>query len=91
MSFLVLLLAVWIEKFSALRQKVQRDGWWLARLARLESSPRMAGRPWSLLGLLVLLGLPPPWLVSLSGLGGIGRICRTVLVQRRPPPLRVVK
>ena len=27
MSFLVLLLAVWIEKFSALRQRVQRDGW----------------------------------------------------------------
>lgn len=55
MSFLVLLLAVWIEKFSALRQKVQRDGWWLTRLARLESSPRTAGHPWGQLALLVLL------------------------------------
>ncbi|MDX9684385.1 regulatory signaling modulator protein AmpE [Pseudomonas protegens] len=55
MSFLVLLLAVWIEKFSALRQRVQRDGWWLGELARLESSPRMAGHPWWLLIVMVLL------------------------------------
>ncbi|NBF02460.1 regulatory signaling modulator protein AmpE [Pseudomonas sp. Fl5BN2] len=55
MSFLVLLLAVWIEKFSALRQRVQRDGWWLRQLARLESSPRMAGHPWWLLMVLILL------------------------------------
>ncbi|WP_273824759.1 MULTISPECIES: regulatory signaling modulator protein AmpE [Pseudomonas] len=55
MSFLVLLLAVWIEKFSALRQRVQRDGAWLAELARLESSPRWAKRPWVILSLLVLL------------------------------------
>ncbi len=32
MSFLVLLLAVWIEKFSALRQRVQRDGAWSRQL-----------------------------------------------------------
>ncbi|WP_416759371.1 regulatory signaling modulator protein AmpE [Pseudomonas sp. BNK-6] len=55
MSFLVLLLAVWIEKFSALRQRVQRDGWWLKELARLEASPRLAGHPWCLLLVLVLL------------------------------------
>ena len=55
MSFLVLLLAVWIEKFSALRQRVQRDGAWLGQLARLESNPRMAGHPWWVLMLLVLL------------------------------------
>ncbi len=29
MSFLVLLLALWVEKFSALRHQVQRDGFFL--------------------------------------------------------------
>lgn len=57
MSFLVLLLAVWIEKFSALRQRVQRDGPWLKELARLESSPRTSSRPWISLALLILLPL----------------------------------
>ncbi|MBX8517810.1 regulatory signaling modulator protein AmpE [Pseudomonas cichorii] len=57
MSFLVLLLAVWVEKFSALRQRVQRDGPWLKELARLESSPRTASRPWIMLALLVVLPL----------------------------------
>ncbi|GFM87274.1 membrane protein [Pseudomonas cichorii] len=57
MSFLVLLLAVWVEKFSALRQRVQRDGAWLKELARLESSPRTASRPWVILALLILLPL----------------------------------
>ncbi|MBX8606673.1 regulatory signaling modulator protein AmpE [Pseudomonas cichorii] len=57
MSFLVLLLTVWVEKFSALRQRVQRDGPWLKELARLESSPRTASRPWIMLALLVLLPL----------------------------------
>ncbi|AHF69463.1 regulatory signaling modulator protein AmpE [Pseudomonas cichorii] len=57
MSFLVLLLAVWVEKFSALRQRVQRDGPWLKELARLESSPRTASRPRIMLALLVLLPL----------------------------------
>lgn len=55
MSFLVLVLAVWIEKFSALRHRLQRDGGWLRELAKLESSPRMAQRPWLILTLLVLL------------------------------------
>jgi AmpE protein len=55
MSFLVLVLAVWIEKFSALRQRLQRDGGWLRELARLESSPRMAKRPWLILLALVVL------------------------------------
>jgi len=55
MSFLVLLLAVLIEKFSALRQRVQRDGIWLAELASLEAKPRTAARPWLILGLTVLL------------------------------------
>ncbi|MBP5072544.1 regulatory signaling modulator protein AmpE [Pseudomonas chlororaphis] len=55
MSFLVLLLAVWIEKFSALRQRVQHDEPWLRQLFRQESSLRLAKRPWWVLALLVLL------------------------------------
>ncbi|QKS82979.1 regulatory signaling modulator protein AmpE [Pseudomonas bijieensis] len=55
MSFLVLLLAVWIEKFSALRQRVQRDGGWLHELNKLEASPRWVDRPWLVLTVMVLL------------------------------------
>ncbi|MEE5128945.1 regulatory signaling modulator protein AmpE [Pseudomonas alliivorans] len=55
MSFLVLLLAVLVEKFSALRQRVQRDGTFLKQMARLEAGPRTASRPWLILALLVLL------------------------------------
>ncbi|SCX54682.1 AmpE protein [Pseudomonas sp. NFACC32-1] len=54
MSFLVLLLAVWIEKFSALRQRIQRDGGWLRELNRIEASPRWVNRPWLVLGVMVL-------------------------------------
>ena len=57
MSFLVLLLAVWVEKFSALRQRIQRDGPWLAELHKLEARPRTAGRPWLILAAVVLLPL----------------------------------
>jgi len=57
MSFLVLLLAVLIEKFSALRQRVQRDGPWLNQLSRLESNPGSAKRPWWILMLTVVLPL----------------------------------
>lgn len=55
MSFLVLLLAVWIEKFSALRHRIQRDGGWVRELHKLEASPRLANRPWVILVILVLL------------------------------------
>ncbi|MEW7860071.1 regulatory signaling modulator protein AmpE [Pseudomonas chlororaphis] len=55
MSFLVLLLAVWIEKFSALRQRVQHDEPWLRQLLGQEASPRLAKHPWWVLALLVLL------------------------------------
>ncbi|WP_282352769.1 regulatory signaling modulator protein AmpE [Pseudomonas sp. PS01303] len=54
MSFLVLLLAVWIEKFSALRHRVQCDGGWIRELNKLESSERLAGKPWLVLTILVL-------------------------------------
>ncbi|WP_282367030.1 regulatory signaling modulator protein AmpE [Pseudomonas sp. PS02290] len=57
MSFLVLLLAVWVEKFSALRQRIQRDGPWLNQLSRLESHPRSAKRPWWILMVTVVLPL----------------------------------
>ncbi|MDF9905041.1 regulatory signaling modulator protein AmpE [Pseudomonas laurylsulfatiphila] len=55
MSFLVLLLAVWIEKFSALRHRVQRDSGWTHELNKLEASPRLSGRPWLVLSVVVLL------------------------------------
>ena len=55
MSFLVLLLAVWIEKFSALRHRVQRDSGWTQELNKLEASPRFSGRPWLVLSVVVLL------------------------------------
>ncbi|KIQ60559.1 regulatory signaling modulator protein AmpE [Pseudomonas fluorescens] len=55
MSFLVLLLAVWVEKFSALRQRVQRDGGWLQELNKLEARPRWVNRPWLVLVVMVLL------------------------------------
>jgi AmpE protein len=55
MNFLVLLLAVWIEKFSALRHRVQRDSGWIHKLNKLEASPRLSGRPWLVLSVMVLL------------------------------------
>ncbi|CAM3293117.1 hypothetical protein BZK31_14780 [Pseudomonas floridensis] len=55
MSFLVLLLAVLVEKFSALRQRIQRDAFFLKELARLEGNPRTASRPWVILTLMVLV------------------------------------
>ncbi|KAE9646880.1 hypothetical protein EJA70_06895 [Pseudomonas sp. PB103] len=55
MSFLVLLLAVWIEKFSALRHRLQRDGGWIRELNKLESSQQLAKQPWLVLTILVLL------------------------------------
>ncbi|UST75226.1 regulatory signaling modulator protein AmpE [Pseudomonas siliginis] len=55
MSFLVLLLALWIEKFSALRHRLQRDGGWIRELHKLENSKRLAMQPWLVLTILVLL------------------------------------
>ncbi|MBA1201917.1 regulatory signaling modulator protein AmpE [Pseudomonas capeferrum] len=52
MSFLVLVLVLWIEKFSALRRRVQRDGPFLGELARLERRGRV--HPWWALAILVL-------------------------------------
>ncbi len=72
MSFLVLVLAVWIEKFSAMRQRLQRDGGWLRELARLESSPRLGKQPWLILVLLVLLPVAVAGVVAAgAGTGGL--------------------
>ena len=56
MSFLVLLIVVWIEKFSALRRRVQRDSWFLGELRARDRAGAPANRAWFTLGLLV--GLP---------------------------------
>ncbi|WP_248918721.1 regulatory signaling modulator protein AmpE [Pseudomonas entomophila] len=53
MSFLVLVLALWVEKFSALRHRVQRDGFFLGELVRLERSGKV--HPWWTLAILILL------------------------------------
>lgn len=52
MNFLVLLLVLLAERFSGLRRRVQRDGWW-QDLRRRHETP---GRPWWSLAWLV--GLP---------------------------------
>jgi AmpE protein len=45
---------LWIEKFSALRHRVQRDGGWIRELNKLETSTRLARQPWLVLTILVL-------------------------------------
>ncbi|MDE1169234.1 MAG: regulatory signaling modulator protein AmpE [Pseudomonas sp.] len=55
MSFLVLLLVIWTEKFSGWRLRIQRDRYYLGELARLEASPRLAKEPWLVLALWILL------------------------------------
>ncbi|MCY1295817.1 Regulatory signaling modulator protein AmpE [compost metagenome] len=52
MSFLVLLLVLWVEKLSGWRRHIQEDGPWLRLLIRLETGTTS---PWSRLGVLVLL------------------------------------
>ena len=52
MSFLVLLLALLLEKFSAARQRIQRDGFWLQWLSDSEAKGRA---PEVVLAMLVLL------------------------------------
>ena len=55
MSFVVLLLAILVEKFSALRQRLQCDGGWLRELHKLEVSPRFGKQPWWVLFILIVL------------------------------------
>lgn len=56
MSFIVLLLVLLVEKFSGWRARLQRDGFFVSWLRRIERMPALASRPW--LGLLVLLLVP---------------------------------
>jgi len=51
----VLLLAILVEKFSALRQRLQCDGGWVRELNKLEASPKLAKNPWWVLIILILL------------------------------------
>ena len=55
MSFVVLLLAILVEKFSGLRQRLQRDGVWIHELHRLETSPKLVSRPWWVLAIIIVL------------------------------------
>ncbi len=57
MSFLVLLLVLWVEKFSAWRAKIQQDGPWLRLLAWVERQADFIESPWLAILLLVLLPL----------------------------------
>lgn len=57
MSFLVLLLVLWVEKLSSWRAKIQRDGPWLRLLAWAERQPDFIESPWLALALTVLLPL----------------------------------
>jgi AmpE protein len=57
MSFLVLLLVLWVEKFSAWRNKIQQDGPWLRLLARVERQAGVIESPWLAIVLLVVLPL----------------------------------
>src|SRR5690606_29620846 len=57
MNFIVLLLVLWVEKFSDLRRRVQRDGPWRRALARLEAREGLAARSWLMLLVLVLARL----------------------------------
>ncbi|MBU1330611.1 MAG: regulatory signaling modulator protein AmpE [Gammaproteobacteria bacterium] len=56
MSFLVLLLVLWVEKFSAWRAVIQQDGPWLRLLARAEARIQGEGQPW--LALLTVVAAP---------------------------------
>lgn len=63
MSFLVLLLVLLLEKFSAVRGWVQRDAAWLGLLRRIEAGAQTAGSAWLPLVLFVLLPALALWLL----------------------------
>ncbi len=57
MSFLVLLLVLWVEKFSSWRSNIQQDGPWLRLLAKAERQADFIESPWLAIMLLVVLPL----------------------------------
>lgn len=54
MSFLVILLVLWVEKFSAGRLRIQQDGFWLGLLQRVQQGS-LQQAPWLCLAALVLM------------------------------------
>lgn len=56
MSFLVLLLVVWVEKFSSWRRAIQQDGPWLKLLQHSQQRVGWEQRPWWTLA--VVVGVP---------------------------------
>jgi len=56
-SFLVLLLVLWVEKFSSWRTKIQQDSAWLRLLGWSERQNAFRDNPWLSLAVLVLLPL----------------------------------
>jgi AmpE protein len=68
-SFLVLLIVVWVEKFSGLRQRVQADGWFLRGLRRHERASGSA-RP----GLALAWLVAPPVLLVAVLLWALGEV-----------------
>jgi AmpE protein len=56
MSFLVLLLVLWVEKFSAWRVAIQQDAPWLRLLAKAERQADFIESPW--LVIVLMVGLP---------------------------------
>jgi AmpE protein len=63
MNFLVLLLVLLLEKFSAARDRVQRDDLFAGLLRRLEARPAAEQAPWQALVLLALLPVALLWLL----------------------------
>ncbi|WAC43027.1 regulatory signaling modulator protein AmpE [Pseudomonas sp. SL4(2022)] len=55
MNFLVLLLVLWVEKFSAWRSRIQQDGPWLRLLAAMERHALTVSQPWLALAAVVVL------------------------------------
>ncbi|WXL25066.1 regulatory signaling modulator protein AmpE [Ectopseudomonas mendocina] len=55
MNFLVLLLVLWVEKFSSWRSPIQNDGPFLRLLAAVQGQGEDSARPWVSLLLIVLL------------------------------------
>lgn len=54
MTFLVLILALAIDKLTSWRERLQRDGWWLVWLRQVERSPFLGGRAWMILLVIVI-------------------------------------
>ncbi|MHA6492537.1 regulatory signaling modulator protein AmpE [Pseudomonas borbori] len=57
MSFLVLLLVLWAEKFSSWRHRIQHDGPWLRLLNKVQRNRDCQAHPWLAMAVLVLLPL----------------------------------